>query len=677
MPTETPNRHYNLPAPGTPNWDQPVNENFTAIDLDMTAVMATADAAEVAVHKGAPNGYAALDGAQLVPLANIPPIPESRVIGLVADLAASSLASNKPYIDAGDAASVVTAENFAKNIANITTGVLALSHGGTHADLSGTGGAHFVLQQSSMGADITVGQLSSADLSNGSTGTGLLVLQTSPTLITPNIDTATATAIIGLTAPTTPNVAGGTTIGSASLPFSSIYIGGAATNNTQITGTVTGARVLTLPDANSNTVQPSTAPTHEFATAISASGVITWTQPNFTDLLGSIALSQTVLTTLGDIEYVNSVPALARLAGNTTATKKYLSQTGNGSISAPPVWAQIAVADLSDGTTGSGSIVLATSPTLVTPTLGVASATSIIHLTAAVTPNAAGGTDIGSTLLPFANVYVGGAGTNNNKITSATTTGARTFTLPDANSNPVQPATAPANQFATAISAAGVITWTQPSFSNLSGSITLSQTALTTAGDFGYVGAGPALTRLAGNSTGTKQFLSMTSSVPSWGVLGTADFPSGAILASPVINGTPSGTGIPTTTLKKGSGNGTDYTSTSTAYVDVDATNLAYTVTIPTGWKLLVWAYGSGYLTTATVTANVALFDSGTLIATEIESTIGTVDSFYLHYVIAGDGGSHTVKLQYKTSSGSDAVNLVNSSTTVLPSMLFLLTPSN
>lgn len=53
------------------------------------------------------------------------------------------------------------------------------------------------------------------------------------------------------------------------------------------------------------------------------------------------------MTTLGDVIYENATPAAARLAGNTTTTKKYLSQTGNGTISAVPAWGQIAVADLS------------------------------------------------------------------------------------------------------------------------------------------------------------------------------------------------------------------------------------------------------------------------------------------------------------------------------------------
>lgn len=70
------------------------------------------------------------------------------------------------------------------------------------------------------------------------------------------------------------------------------------------------------------------------------------------------------MTTLGDIIYENATPAAARLAGNITTTKKYLSQTGNGTISAAPAWAQIAAADLSNGTTGTGAVVLAASPAL-------------------------------------------------------------------------------------------------------------------------------------------------------------------------------------------------------------------------------------------------------------------------------------------------------------------------
>lgn len=52
------------------------------------------------------------------------------------------------------------------------------------------------------------------------------------------------------------------------------------------------------------------------------------------------------MTTLGDIMYEDATPAAARLAGNTTTTKKFLTQTGNGTISAVPVWDTIVAGDI-------------------------------------------------------------------------------------------------------------------------------------------------------------------------------------------------------------------------------------------------------------------------------------------------------------------------------------------
>lgn len=51
--------------------------------------------------------------------------------------------------------------------------------------------------------------------------------------------------------------------------------------------------------------------------------------------------------TLGDTLYSSASNTLSALAGNTTTTKKYISQTGNGATSAAPTWAQVAAADIS------------------------------------------------------------------------------------------------------------------------------------------------------------------------------------------------------------------------------------------------------------------------------------------------------------------------------------------
>jgi len=54
---------------------------------------------------------------------------------------------------------------------------------------------------------------------------------------------------------------------------------------------------------------------------------------------------------IGDMLYASATTTLSKLAGNTTTTKKYLSQTGTGSASAAPSWDTIAATELT-GTLG-------------------------------------------------------------------------------------------------------------------------------------------------------------------------------------------------------------------------------------------------------------------------------------------------------------------------------------
>lgn len=135
----------------------------------------------------------------------------------------------------------------------------------------------------------------------------------------------------------------------------------------------------------------------------------------------------------------------------------------------------------------------------------------------------------------------------------------------------------------------------------------------------------------------------------------------------------------PSAFLKKGTGSG-NYTSASTGYADVDATNLALTVTIPIGFKLMVHASGAATSNTAAATVSVSLFDSATLLETQINPTVagtGGAEPFSLGWIITGDGASHTVKLQYKTSNASDSVVILNSSATLTPTITFLMLPSS
>lgn len=50
--------------------------------------------------------------------------------------------------------------------------------------------------------------------------------------------------------------------------------------------------------------------------------------------------------TLGDILYASAANTLAKLAGNTTATRNFLRQLGTGSVSAAPAWDTLAAGDI-------------------------------------------------------------------------------------------------------------------------------------------------------------------------------------------------------------------------------------------------------------------------------------------------------------------------------------------
>lgn len=55
------------------------------------------------------------------------------------------------------------------------------------------------------------------------------------------------------------------------------------------------------------------------------------------------------MITLGDLIYEDATPTAVRLAGNTAATRKFLRQTGTGSVSAVPAWDTLVTGDLPSG----------------------------------------------------------------------------------------------------------------------------------------------------------------------------------------------------------------------------------------------------------------------------------------------------------------------------------------
>jgi len=79
---------------------------------------------------------------------------------------------------------------------DVLTGLVGVTYGGTGANLSATGGANEVVQQTSVGGAFTVGQLSAASLSNGTTGSGSIVLATAPTINGLTFPTAAGSAAV-------------------------------------------------------------------------------------------------------------------------------------------------------------------------------------------------------------------------------------------------------------------------------------------------------------------------------------------------------------------------------------------------------------------------------------------------------------------------------------------------
>jgi len=91
----------------------------------------------------------------------------------------------------------------------------------------------------------------------------------------------------------------------------------------------------------------------------------------------SAFISDTVAGTvvLGDMIVGNATPKWDKLAGNTTTTRKFLRQVGNGTISALPAWDTLVSGDLPStvlGWTDSGTIV---SLTTITDQVGIGTAT--------------------------------------------------------------------------------------------------------------------------------------------------------------------------------------------------------------------------------------------------------------------------------------------------------------
>ena len=236
--------------------------------------------------------------------------------------------------------------NSATTGAIVLSGTLNIANGGTGITSFGTG------VQTALGQNVT--------------GSGSIVLATSPTLVTPALGTPSSATLTNATG----------------LPLA-----------TGVTGT--------LPIGNGGTGQTTASAAFNALSPITSTGDLILGSGVNTATRLAIGSNGYVLTSNGTTASWTALPAnVSSFSAGTTgftpnsATSGAVTLSGtlniaNGGTGITSFGTGVQTA-LGQNVTGSGSIVLATSPTLVTPTLGVASATSINKVT--ITAPATGST---------------------------------------------------------------------------------------------------------------------------------------------------------------------------------------------------------------------------------------------------------------------------------------------
>ena len=292
-----------------------------------------------------------------------------------------------------------------------TTAFVTSAIGGSTVVNSFSAGTTGLTPNSTSSGAITLGgTLAVANGGTGvtsSTGSGSVVLSASPTFTgTPSAPTAalnTNTTQLATTAYVIQQVSasGGGTVTS---------VGGTGTvNGITLTGTVTASGNLTLggtlsgvsltsqvsgtlPVANGGT----NLTTYTIGDTLYASGttalsklgigsagqVLTVnsgaTAPQWSTISSVSTATNLAGGALGSIPYQNASGTTLFLAGNTTTTPQFVTSTGASSLATAPTLT---------GSTGSGNVVLATSPTLVTPALGTPSSGVVTNLTGTASIN--------------------------------------------------------------------------------------------------------------------------------------------------------------------------------------------------------------------------------------------------------------------------------------------------
>ena len=170
-----------------------------------------------------------------------------------------------------------------------------------------------------------------------------------------NWDTAYTNRITSLT---TTGSSGSATLTSNTLNIPTYTLAGlggqaSSTNLTSLSG-LTYASASFVKMTASGTFSLDTATYLTANQSITLSGDVTGTgSTSITTTLATVGATkggtgQTTYT-LGDILYSSASNTLAKLSGNTTTTKQFLSQTGTGTVSAAPAWSAVSKSDVGLG----------------------------------------------------------------------------------------------------------------------------------------------------------------------------------------------------------------------------------------------------------------------------------------------------------------------------------------